>query len=84
MRYDHQWNRAQARAGRGRGWKKYPAPQDRQRGRSWLRIGTIAVIGLAAGLTIARGISDADRSHYDRLLSSVDITPPDAPSPPRG
>jgi hypothetical protein len=49
-----------------------------------LRIAAIAVIGLAAGLTIARGISDADRSHYDRLLSSVDITPPDVPSPPLG
>ena len=84
MRYDHQWHRAQARAGRGRGWENRPAPQERPRGPSWLRIGAIAVIGLAAGLTIARGISDADRSQYDRLLSSVDITPPDSPSPPRG
>jgi hypothetical protein len=84
MRYDHQWHRAQARAGRGRGWENRTPPQERPRGPNWLRIGAIAIIGLAAGLTIARGISDADRSHYDRLLSSVDIAPPDAPSPPRG
>jgi hypothetical protein len=83
MAHDYQWHRTEVRKRRARDWNSTPDPEVRPRG-PWLRIGLIVALGVTSGMVIAHGISDADRSRYDRLMSSVDIAPPEAPSPPRG
>ncbi len=80
MARDYQWHRAEVRKRRARDWNDSPDPEARLRG-PWLRIGLVVAIGAASGVAIARGISDADQSRYERLLSSVDIAPPQDPGP---
>jgi hypothetical protein len=83
MAHDYQWHRTEVRKRRARDWNNVPDPEARPRG-PWLLIGLIVALGVTSGMVIARGIGDADRSRYDRLMSNVDIGPAEAPSPPRG
>lgn len=83
MARDYQWHRAEVRKRRAKDWNSRPDPEVRPPG-PWLRIGLIVAIGALSGLAISLGISETDRSRYDRLMSGVGLAAPEDPGAPRG